>query len=67
MDRLQQDIQYIKGIGPARAKRMNRLGLYTVRDIRERKDEIQERFGRHGQLITELAFGIDGAILVGAP
>lgn len=33
MDRLQQDIQYIKGIGPARAKRMNRLGLYMLDDL----------------------------------
>ena len=30
---LQKDIQYIKGVGPARAKLFNRLGLHTVEDL----------------------------------
>ena len=33
MDRLQQDIQNIRGIGPARAKRMRKLGLSTIDDL----------------------------------
>ena len=33
MDRLQQDIQNLRGIGPARAKRMKKLGLSTVDDL----------------------------------
>lgn len=30
---LQKDIQYIKGVGPARAKLFRRLGIYTVEDL----------------------------------
>ena len=30
---LKQNIQYIKGIGPNRAKLFNLLGIYTVEDL----------------------------------
>ena len=30
---LHKDIQYIKGVGPARAKLLNRLGIFTVEDL----------------------------------
>ncbi len=30
---LQKDIQYIKGVGPARAKLFNRLGIHTAEDL----------------------------------
>ena len=30
---LQKDIQYVKGVGPARARLLNRLGIFTVEDL----------------------------------
>ena len=33
MDRLLEDLQYIKGVGPKRNKQLNRLGLDTVFDL----------------------------------
>lgn len=30
---MQRDIQYVKGVGPARAKLLNRLGIFTVEDF----------------------------------
>ena len=30
---LKQDIQYIKGVGPARVKLLNKLGIYTLEDL----------------------------------
>lgn len=30
---LQRDIQYVKGVGPARARLLNRLGIFTVEDL----------------------------------
>ncbi|HHV15643.1 MAG TPA: ATP-dependent DNA helicase RecG [Gelria sp.] len=33
MDRLLEDLQYIKGVGPKRRKQLNRLGLNTVFDL----------------------------------
>ena len=56
---IDRDVKSLYTVGAKTAEKLNRLGRYTVRDIRERKEEILERFGKHGQLITELAFGID--------
>jgi ATP-dependent DNA helicase RecG len=33
MDRLLEDLQYIKGVGPKRSRQLNRLGLDTVFDL----------------------------------
>ena len=30
---LEQDIQYIKGVGPNKAKALQRLGIYTIEDM----------------------------------
>ena len=56
---IDRDVKSLYTVGAKTAEKLNRIGIYTVRDIRERKDEILERFGKHGQLITELSFGID--------
>ena len=56
---IDRDVKALYTVGAKTAEKLNRYGIYTVRDIRERRDEILERFGKHGQLITELAFGID--------
>ena len=54
-----RDVRSLYTIGAKTAEKLNRIGIYKVRDIQERRDEIMERFGKHGRLITELAFGID--------
>ena len=32
---LKQSVQYIKGVGPSRAKLLNHLGIYTLEDVIE--------------------------------
>ena len=56
---IDRDVQSLYTVGARTAERLNRIGIYTVRDIQERSDEIAGRFGKHGKLITELALGID--------
>ena len=56
---IDRDVQSLYTVGARTAERLNRIGIYTVRDIQERSKEIAERFGKHGRLITELALGID--------
>lgn len=56
---IDRDVQSLYTVGAKTAEKLKRLGIYTVRDIQERKDEIIERFGKHGRMITDLAFGID--------
>ncbi|MCD7861823.1 MAG: ATP-dependent DNA helicase RecG, partial [Oscillospiraceae bacterium] len=33
MEILEQEVRYLKGVGEARAKALNRLGIYSVRDL----------------------------------
>ena len=33
MTDLNKEIQYVKGVGPARAKSLNKLGIYTLGDL----------------------------------
>ena len=56
---IDRDVRSLYTVGAKTAEKLNRIGIYTVRDVQERRNEILDRFGRHGQLITELAFGID--------
>lgn len=56
---IDRDVRALYTVGAKTAEKLNKIGIYKVRDIQERRDEIVERFGKHGQLITELAFGID--------
>ena len=56
---IDRDVRSLYTVGAKTAEKLNRVGIYTVRDIRERRDEVVERFGKHGQLMAELAFGID--------
>ncbi len=56
---IDRDVRSLYTVGAKTAEKLNRIGIYTVRDIQERSEEIAERFGKHGRLITELAFGID--------
>lgn len=55
----ERKVQALYTVGAKTAEKLNKIGIYTVRDIQERKNEILEKFGKHGRMITDLAFGID--------
>lgn len=56
---IDRDVKSLYTVGAKTAEKLNKIGIYKVRDIQERKDDILKQFGKHGRLITELAFGID--------
>jgi predicted RecB family nuclease len=48
MGSLQDSVQYVKGVGPARAKLLERMGIQTIEDVRadrqlERRREKRQR------------------------
>jgi DNA polymerase-4 len=50
----------IHGVGPATTAKMNRLGIQTGLDLRERSlDFLQQRFGKSGRYYYWIARGID--------
>jgi DNA polymerase-4 len=53
-------VSKIFGVGPRTAKRLEALGVTTIRDLSERpRDEVLRRFGATGAWIHDLAAGID--------
>ena len=56
---IDRKVRSLYTVGEKTAEKLNRIGIYTVRDIQEHSEEIIRRFGKHGQMITELAMGID--------
>jgi len=53
-------VSKIFGVGPRTAKRLEQLGVTTVRDLADQpRDEVRGRFGASGLWIHDLAHGID--------
>ncbi|MBR6966419.1 MAG: DNA polymerase IV [Clostridia bacterium] len=56
---IDRDVRVLYTVGARTAEKLNRAGIRTVRDIRAHQEEIIRSFGKQGQWITQLAFGID--------
>ena len=54
-----RDVRALYTVGEKTAEKLNRMGIRTVRDIREHRDEIIRTFGKQGQWMTQLASGRD--------
>lgn len=58
-------VERLPGVGRVTAQRLANLGIRTVADVRAMETGAIERlFGRHGQRLHELAFGIDNSEVV---
>ncbi|MGB0645743.1 MAG: DNA polymerase IV [Bradymonadia bacterium] len=47
------------GAGPKTCHRLNEIGLYTIKDVRESPDEVRALLGRNGERFIEFAHGVD--------
>ena len=56
---LNRDVSVLYTVGAKTAEKLRAAGIRTVRDIRERKDEVIQLLGRQGRWVTKLAFGED--------
>ena len=56
---IDRDVRVLYTVGAKTAQRLNRAGIRTVRDLRERREEILRTFGKQGEWMTRLAFGED--------
>ncbi|HEX3660041.1 MAG TPA: DNA polymerase IV [Acidobacteriaceae bacterium] len=58
-------VERLPGVGRVTAQRLANLGIRTVADVRAlQPGAIERQFGRHGQRLHELAFGIDDSAVV---
>lgn len=61
---IDRDVRAIYGVGAKTAEKLNSVGIRTVRDIRDRRSEVESMLGSHGRTIVELAYGIDESRVV---
>lgn len=56
---IDRDVRVLYTVGAKTAEKLYAAGIHTVRDIQEHKDEVIRLFGKQGQWITQIAFGVD--------
>ena len=61
---IDRDVGVLYTVGEQTAKKLHAAGILTVRDLRNRKDEVVQMLGKHGQWLTQVAFGIDDRLVV---
>ena len=54
-----RDVKALNSVGPKTAQKLNAAGIYTVDDVRQRREEVVRLLGKQGRWITQLAFGVD--------
>ena len=56
---IDRDVRVLYTVGAMTAEKLHGAGIHTVRDIRERQEEVIRLLGKQGRWITRLAQGID--------
>ncbi len=60
---IDRSIRVIYGIGQQSESELNRLGIYTVRDLLAHQEAIIQALGPHGRQLVDLANGIDPRVV----
>lgn len=55
----ERDIRAIYTVGARTAEKLNQIGIFKVKDIEGKSEEIIRTLGKQGRMIVELASGID--------
>ena len=58
-----RDIGEINSIGPKTSEKLNSIGIWTPRDVRERRTEVSALLGTKAQRILDLAEGLDDRVV----
>lgn len=56
---IDRDVNTLYTVGKKTTEKLNKNGIYKVRDIQENKNKVISLFGNRGNFIVNLAFGID--------
>ncbi len=56
---IDRDVSVLYTVGEQTAKKLHEVGIHTVRDLRQRTDDVVRLLGKNGQWLTQVAFGID--------
>lgn len=56
---IDRDVRALYTVGEKTAEKLYAAGIHTVRDIREKQEEVVSLLGKQGQWLTQFAYGID--------
>ena len=56
---IDRDVRVLYTVGAKTAEKLGRFGINTVRELRDRKNEVVRLLGKQGKMLTDLAMGID--------
>ena len=56
---IDRDVRVLYTVGEKSAEKLYSAGIRTVRDIREKPDDVVRLLGKQGRWITQIAYGID--------
>lgn len=56
---LDRDVTVLYMVGEKTAQKLRAAGILTVRDVRQRQEEVIRLLGKQGRWITQIAFGVD--------
>lgn len=56
---LDRDVQVLYTVGEKTAQKLHAAGIRTVRDVRQRREDVVRLLGKQGQWLTQVALGID--------
>ena len=56
---LDRDVQVLYTVGEKTAQKLYAAGIRTVRDVREKQEDVVRLLGKQGHWITQIAFGVD--------
>ena len=54
-----RDVRALYSVGAKTAEKLNQIGIYKVKDIQGRREEITRLLGKQGSMIVDLAAGVD--------
>ena len=55
----ERDVRALYTVGAKTAEKLNQIGIFKVKDIRGKSEEVIRLFGKQGRMIVDLALGID--------
>ncbi len=56
---IDRDVRILYTVGAMTAEKLHAAGIRTVRDVRDRREDVIRLLGKQGEWVTRLAFGVD--------
>ena len=56
---IDRDVRALYTVGARTAEKLGRIGIHTVRELRNRQKDVIKLLGKHGEMLVQMAYGAD--------